>query len=493
MNFIDDYNSLSALLQDNRTWKLLRAETAPLIIAYLKNIFAEEREVAYDTARANLKEFLEEYRKQEKLDAERPATEYLREWMDKGWIMEMNNTIIMTDAAQKAISFCKMIKNNTVSTSATHLQMLQNEIRQFCIDIGTDNKLRIAALREQRDELDTRIKMISSGKDKGLTESEKKERIRAISDLAVRLPDDFRLLEEETRNIDRAIRVKMIEKGGTKGRVLKHVLDEEKRQRKTDHGAAYDGFFKLICDHDNMQAFKDQVSYILSQPVAKYISKEQAEFLRKLVDILVRECDRVRKVRARIDENLRIYIESSDFQENFVVSRLLQHLERSGVTMRKRDINLRTEIEVVIDTGTVKVSSPLAITLKSPDEITDYSDVEEHENSSTVSQRILKNLDLVRMSEIRKSIIKTLGNASEMSVADIIRKNTIRYGLQEVVSYVRAAGEYKARTDNLEKDTVEVRDCRKPGSVLKINIPRQILSSQDIRNSMKQSKVVDEE
>ncbi|MGN1392854.1 MAG: DUF3375 domain-containing protein [Succinivibrionaceae bacterium] len=493
MNFIDDYNSLSALLQDNRTWKLLRAETAPLIIAYLKNIFTEEREVAYDTARANLKEFLEEYRKQEKLDAERPATEYLREWMDKGWIMEMNNTIIMTDSAQKAISFCKMIKNNTVSTSATHLQILQNEIRQFCIDIGTDNKLRIAALREQRDELDTRIKMISSGKDKGLTESEKKERIRAISDLAVRLPDDFRLLEEETRNIDRAIRVKMIEKGGTKGRVLKHVLDEEKRQRKTDHGAAYDGFFKLICDHDNMQAFKDQVSYILSQPVAKYISKEQSEFLRKLVDILVRECDRVRKVRARIDENLRIYIESSDFQENFVVSKLLQQLERTGVTMHKRDINLRTEIEVVIDTGTVKVSSPLAITLKRPNEITDYSDIEEHENSSTVSQRILKNLDLVRMSEIRKSIIKTLGNASEMSVADIIRKNTIRYGLQEVVSYVRAAGEYKARTDNSEKDTVEVRDCRKPGSILKISIPRQILSSQDIRNSMKHSKVVDEE
>lgn len=64
-----------------------------------------------------------------------------------------------------------------------------------------------------------------------------------------------------------------------------------------------------------MVSFKNQVDYLLSQPIAKYLTKDQGLFLHNLVDVLVKECDRVKKVRARIDENLRMYIESSDFQE----------------------------------------------------------------------------------------------------------------------------------------------------------------------------------
>ncbi|MGN1356332.1 MAG: DUF3375 domain-containing protein [Succinivibrionaceae bacterium] len=496
MNFFDDYNSLSILLQENKTWRLLRADNAPLIIAFLKNIFNEEREVSYDTARAKLKEFLDEYRLKEDKSEGRQAGDYLREWMDRGWILEMNNNVIMTDAAQKAISFCKLLKNNTVSTSATHLQMLQNEIRQFCIDIQTDSKVRVAALREQRDELDQRIKLISAGKDRGLTEAEKKERVRVISDLAFRLPQDFRHLEEETRAIDRDIRIKMIETGGiknvTKGDVLKHVLKEEQRQRKTDYGAAYDGFFRLICDHDSMAAFKRQMEYILSHEVSRHLSREESDFLRRFIDVLVRECDRVHSVRSRIDENLRVYIESSDFQENLVVEQLLTKLEKQGINLRKKDVNLRTELKLNIDTGAVSIQSPTSFIMKTPDEITDYSSIEEHENSQNVSSRILRNLDLVRMSEVRRAIVKTLGKASEMSVGEIIGKNNIRYGLQEVVAYVRAAGEFMARGVAGEFEDVEVQDCRRPGKMLRIRIPLAILSSQDVRSKMKEKSSGDE-
>lgn len=489
MNFLEDFNSLSVLLDSNKTWKLLRADNAPFILSFLKNIFKDEREVAFDDVRANLKEFLEEYRFQEKIVSDRSASDYLREWIDKGWLNEMDNNVIMTDASQKALNFCEVMKDKLVSTSATHLQILQNEIQQLCIEIGTDKSTKIKSLAKQRDALNERIKIINAGKDKSLTEAEKKEHIRTIYDLARRLPNDFRKLEEETRDIDRSIRIKMIENNSTKGNVLEEVLKEEKRQRKTEYGAAYDGFFKMLCDHDTMISFKSQVDYLLSQPIAKYLTKEQGLFLHNLVDVLVKECDRVKKVRARIDENLRMYIESSDFQENKIINKLLSSLEKVGVTFKKANVNMRSELDLVIETGSVKVVSPMSMTLKTIEEIPDYSEVQENTNSSTINDNILRHLDSVRLSEVRNSIVRTLGSTSQMSVAEIIKKNTVRYGLQEVVTFVRVANEFKADMVDGEIDVVEVKDYRKPNVVLKVTIPRQILSSQHIRNSIKDNGI----
>ena len=56
MNFINDYSAITGLLDKNRTWKLLRSDNAPLVIAFLKNIFRDEREISYEKARAELKE-----------------------------------------------------------------------------------------------------------------------------------------------------------------------------------------------------------------------------------------------------------------------------------------------------------------------------------------------------------------------------------------------------------------------------------------------------
>ena len=104
MNFISDFSRYNSLLEVNNTWKLLRAKSAPFVISFLKNIFAKEREVPYEYARANLKEFLDELvNKLTPEERKQSAKDYLRDWMDRGWIRELDNKIFMTDAAQKAI------------------------------------------------------------------------------------------------------------------------------------------------------------------------------------------------------------------------------------------------------------------------------------------------------------------------------------------------------------------------------------------------------
>ena len=492
MNFIADYTTLNDLLTNNKTWKLLRADSAPLILSFLKNLFNNETEVSYGSARANLIEFLKQLEPDlNQADFENIVTskssDLLREWINNGWLTELNNNVTLTDSSQRALDFCNLLANRTVNTSATHLQIFLNELQQLYVRVGIDKKARTSELIKQKKELEEEIKLIREGRQIPLTESQKRERIRTLFDLASRLPRDFRKLEEETREIDRRIRVRMIEENTTKGNLLKKVLREESEQRLTDYGSAYEGFFKMLCDDTVVESFKTQMNFILSQPIADYLKKDEISFLKRLIPVLLSECQHVQDVRSRIDENLRMYVESADFQENRAVAELLSKLERFGVMLKDTTGNLQREyLNIKLEGGGVKVSSIENMRIKRPDEVTDYSNVEEHRNSSVISDHIIRNLDTVRIKDVRNAIRRTLGQASTMSVAEIIGKNKILYGLQEVVTYVRVAHELNAELDRETNDVVEVKDYRNPDKILRITIPRQVLSSQAMRNSEKE-------
>ena len=113
MSFSEDFDFYGDLVTSNRTLKLLRADNAPLIMAFLKNIFQNESEVDYIEAREKLNEFLGELRRNAAGDSDDgvSATAYFREWIRNGWIRELNNRLTMTDAAQKALSTCNMLNS----------------------------------------------------------------------------------------------------------------------------------------------------------------------------------------------------------------------------------------------------------------------------------------------------------------------------------------------------------------------------------------------
>ena len=244
----------------------------------------------------------------------------------------------------------------------------------------------------------------------------------------------------------------------------------------------------MLCDSEVVDKFKSQMAFVLSQPIAQYLNKNEISFLKKMIPVLLSECQHVQDVRSRIDENLRMYVESSDFQENRTVTELLSKLERFGVMLKDTTSNLQRErLDIKLEGGGIKVCSIENFRIKRPDEITDYSGVQEHQNSSVISNHIIKSLDTVRIKDVRDSIRRTLGRASSMTVAEIISRNKILYGLQEVVAYVRVANELKAELDQSQNDQIEVKDFRNPNKILRITIPRQVLNSQNMRDSERET------
>lgn len=485
MNFLSDYRRLNSLLESSNTWRLLRAQTSPLILAFLKNVFNDEREVEYERARACLKEYLEDIKNYlDPTEQKRTAKDYLNEWLNKKWIRERENKLTMTDAAQKALIFCEQLDTKVVSTSATHLEILLREVQNLYIQISNDKRARVKEINRQIATLEAEKKLIQQGQDEPLSDYQQKEKIKTLYDLANRLPNDFRRLEEETYEINKALRTKMVQEQSSKGQLISEVLAEEAKQRLTDYGSAYEQFFTLLCEEERSLQFKRQIKHILEQPIAKYLDKKQVHFVGNILDILIKECNRVRKVRARIDENLRVYLESAEYKENKRLSKLFAELEHESVKFKTQKFNMFTkEIDIYLEKGNIRVIGieSLKNALKTPPEKGTIDEIETHENKSVIRDHILKQLDTVKMPEVRKQIRKVLGQASSMTIGQIISKTSLKHGLEEIVAFIRAAREMN--TDELLDSEEIVVTINKDGQSKKLclKLPRIMITSQMAR------------
>ncbi|MCR5084526.1 MAG: DUF3375 domain-containing protein [Succinivibrionaceae bacterium] len=496
MDFLFDYQRLRDLRESNPTLRLLRADNAPLVIAFLRNIFGREREVSYESASALLKEFLQELRDAGLIDGSKAsARDYLAQWVDARWIRDIaGKQLLLTDAAQRAIEIAERMDEEVVSTSATHLEVLIQSVSSLYLAVCSNKQERVKKLRERIAVLERQIRSIASGSEAGLSEAQKRERILAVYEFAKSLPRDFRRLEEEIIDLDRQLRERMIRSDATKGEILASDLDAEAAQYETDYGAAYQGFFALLCDGETRRKFKDELGYVLNSEVAVHLGAEQREFLGSIIDQLVMESDRVRAVRARINANLRAYLTSDAFRESRRVLGLITALEQEAIKFKERGVRmLRGTPLLGFETGILRVRSlgALGEGIRLPVTDNPLASIEEHETTGELSADELRRLDKVRLSEVRESIRRTLGQASVMSVGEIIGRNQIRYGLEEVVAYVRIARELNPLEADAEEEIV-VRVPRSAGEGapgpadgykrLRVRLPRIMLSSQMARD-----------
>ena len=132
MNFQGLQAKYRRLFQESAAWRLLRADNAPLILAFLNNIFADESEVPFGRARVALDAELQRCRELGIWETETNAGTYLNQWIRAGWLREMDDLLNKTDASDIAIRFCQGLDQRNAGTTASHLRIVQEAVRGFC-------------------------------------------------------------------------------------------------------------------------------------------------------------------------------------------------------------------------------------------------------------------------------------------------------------------------------------------------------------------------
>jgi len=462
------------LYVESAAWKLLRADNAPYILAFIADLFSEESEIPYGRARIILDAEIERSRELGIWATETSAATYLNQWIMNGWLREMDDLLTKTDASEIALRFCKGLDERNSGTTASHLRIVQEAVRDLAVAISPNTDERVTLLENKKAEIQREIDALQAGVVTELSEVEQKERIREIYQLASVLTGDFRRVEDEIRVLDKDLRVQIIEGGTSRGDVLLSVMEKEALLSTTDAGSAFEGFFQLLCDQNRSMEFREQIRSILSRPVAQQLSVSQQQFLSQLMRELSRESDRVFRVRRRTEEGLRSYIESGAATENRAVDLLISKLERQAVLIRDEGVDLKTETSLSLPVGPIEVKSPESIRLKAPDDKLDTSGVEEKANTREPSAHVLDCLDTVQVREVAYQTLNTLKKLGPMSIAGLADQNPLKSGLVELVAYLRVAKAVGATALD-QKEDVTVVD--KQGVKLKASIPTYLLSA----------------
>ena len=461
------------LYNESAAWKLLRMENAPYILAFIADLFAEDSEIPYGRARIMLDAEIDRARELGIWVTETNAGTYLNQWIRHGWLREMDDVLTKTDASETALRFCQSLDERASGTTASHLRIVQEAVRDFAVAISPNIDDRIALLESKKAEIQREIDDLQAGVVTQLSDTEQRERIREIYQLASVLTGDFRRVEDEIRQLDKALRIQMIEGDSSRGAVLLGVMEKEELLATTEAGSAFESFFQLLCDQNRSVEFREQLRGILSRPVARQLSHQQQQFLGQLMRELSRESDRVFKVRRRTEEGLRSYIESGAAAENRAVDSLLSQLERMAVSLRDGGCDLKTDTTLHLPVGPITLSSPEAIRLKSPDEKLDTSGVEEQANSREPGDHVLEYLDAVAIRTIAAEVLARLQARGPLTLSGLIEQKPLESGLEELGAYLRVAKAVNA-TELEKKETIRVMD--KQGVMLKALIPTFLLS-----------------
>ena len=475
MSFQGLQAKFNRLLGESAAWKLLRADNAPYILAFIADLFSEESEVPFGQARVRLDAEIERSRELGIWQTETAANTYLNQWIASGWLREMDDTLTKTDASETALRFCRSLEERTAGTTASHLRIVQEAVRDLAVAISPNVDERVALLEHKKAELEREIAALRAGVVSELSEQQKRERIREVYQLASVLTGDFRRVEDDIRQLDKTLRIQLIEGGATRGDVLLSVMEKEALLSSTDAGSAFEGFFQLLCDQNRQTELRDQLRGILSQPIAQLLSRTQQQFLAHLMRELGQESERVFHVRRRTEESLRAYVESGAASENRAVDQLLIRLERIAVALRDGGTDLRSDTMLSLPVGPLELSSPETLRLRSPDEKLDTRGVEVKKNTRELSEHILESLETVRVREVAENTFRTLTAKGPMTIAGLVTHHPVTAGLEELVAYVRVAKSVSAaKLEDVER--VQLSD--KNGVQFHATLPTYMLSAE---------------
>lgn len=460
---------------DSNAWKLLRTKNSPYILAFMLDVFGEEREVDFEQAKLLLDGFIEYGRENGNWQTDKTTSQYLNEWTKEGWLREMDNRLTLTDASDMVLRFCRQFDERISATTASHLRKVQNEIKEFSIALSDDMASKIQELKKQQQAIEKQITDIEAGIYLPLSEYEQQERIKEIYRSSSQLTGDFRLMEERIRKLDKELRINMIADGHSFGDVMAFLLKQEELLSQTEAGNALTEFFKLLSDENYNNEFREHLNRILSHSASQYLTSKQKHYLSNLIKELNKEADRVLKIRRRTTDEFNRFIQSGAMSDVKVVDKLIAQLEQKATKFNECHIDLQTPLNIHLLTGNIQINSPDKLKLRQADETLNMGETIVQLNQIP-SDDILKNIELISLKHIAKQMKPILAQYGTLSLAQLSQYLPIQSGLEGLVAYVRIAKMLNATEIIGQKEDVLIYD--KYGIAIQANIPILILSEE---------------
>jgi len=435
-------------LVEHAAVRLLRSPNAPLTLTFLHRAFKEHHAISVPEAhlRARLENFLDEARAHRPGAYSQSASEYLASWcgseqllLKKLYSEEAEEPVFeLTTAAERAMQWLEDLQARPFIGAESRLELIFRQLEEIVLFSTPDVERRVAALRAQQAALQAQIESVEvTNTAEAYSAVQLTERFANALDLARGLAGDFRQLEENFKEVARALAEAQTLPGTTKGRIVGQLLDTHAALKESSQGQSFYAFWNLLSSPERQQRWRELVRqvYRLDSIDSNLRSNR---LLDRLSNRLLIEGERVVRSNERMAATLRRALESIATGEDRRLREVVREIQQLALACSptpppEEDFFDFGEPPDVF-AGFSRSFWQLDITGKVA---TDFAFAEETLDWGIVDRfRALTDLNLPRL---REQIRMCLVSADSVLLSDILQRFPPHEGILEVVGYLVVA------------------------------------------------------
>jgi len=442
-----DFSTLDALRRHHPAWRLLLADSAPLVASFLARVFVQPNVRAM--AQADLVEALEDelYTLRERLGEgafPRRAQNYLDDWAgnERGWLRKFYPAgsdephFDLTPATEKAISWLASLSERSFVGTESRLLTVFDLLRQMVEGSETDPEARIRELQKRRDEIDVEIARIRDGDLPLLDATAVRDRFQQLTMLARELLSDFREVEHNFRGLDRRVRERIALWDGARGALLDEILGERDAIADSDQGRSFRAFWDFLMSQARQEELGELLDQVLRLPPVAELQPDPR--LRRVHYDWLEAGEQTQRTVAQLSQQLRRFLDDQAYLENRRIMDLLHAIEAHAVAVREA---MPTGAFMHIADSAADIELAMERPLYRPALRPHIADVELEAGDANFGAHALFDQVVVDRAELARHLRQCLQTRTQVTLAELITTHPLRHGLAELVAWLQLAGE----------------------------------------------------
>ncbi len=462
-------------------WRLLVAESAPLIASFLHRVFIAPnvRLMSQSELAEALEDTLFALREQRGDEAfPKGALAYLNDWAanERAWLRKFYPTgsdephFDLTPATEKAIAWLGSLAERSFVGTESRLLTLFELLRQMNEGSEADPQLRVRELQRRRDEIDAEIARVLQGDVPLMNDTALKERFQQFTALARELLADFREVEHNFRGLDRRVRERIARWEGAKGELLQDIMGERDTIAESDQGRSFRAFWDFLMS----QARQDELTQLLERvlqldPVVALLP--DARMARVHYDWL-EAGEHTQRTVALLSQQLRRFLDDQAYLENRRIMDILRSIEAGALAVREA---LPAGDFMTIAHTAASVELPMERPLYAAAPKASIAGVPVEAGEEDLDAAALYSQFVIDTAALAQHVRQELQQRTQVSLRELLEARPLTQGLAELVAYLQLAGEQgSAMVDESVEDTIDWRAL--DGRWKQARMPRVIFS-----------------
>jgi hypothetical protein len=474
-----DYELLASLRRHHPAWRLLAADNAPFVIAFLHDCFIRPnvRALSEDEITLRLEDHL--HRLRERLGDGAPARnagEYLQDWADnaKGWLRRYyppssdEPHYDLTPAAERAIQWLASLEQRRFIGAESRLKLVFELLREIAEGSETNPELRIAELVRRRELLEAEIDAIRDGRLSLLDPTQLRERFLQAVDTARALLADFRQVEQNFRDLDRQVRERITAREGGKRDVLEELFGERDAIAYSDQGRSFRAFWDFLMSAARQEELTTLLERVFELEAVTELAPDAR--VKRIHHDWLNAGEATQRTVARLSEQLRRYLDEQAWFEDRRIMTVLREIEQHALALRDTPPG---DTVMTLDELAPHVELPMERPLFAPPVKPVIAQQTLDAGEADVTADRLFEQFFVDKERLRGRLRRALQTRRQVSLTELLDAEPLEQGLAELVAWLSlATGEGRAIVDESEPRTVTWKDAA--GDLRRATLPNVV-------------------